>query len=148
MRIEIDQSGKIEDTARNTVIAFSNTDRKSICISSADKRTLQKIFRQKGKHKVFVYQLFALLIFLLIKSGLRGYDSIIIDVEYEGKESLIKSFLVRYCSCNNAHFDKTIVQFRRIGKGSPAHAYALDVLRRKRAPDTTATIEEILPYFV
>lgn len=49
MIYEIDQSGKIEDTSRNTVIAFSNS-----------------------------------------KSGW-----ITIDIEYKGREDLIKSYLIQ-----------------------------------------------------
>ena len=54
MRIEIDQSGKIENTNKNTIIAFSNNKFKSIFISAKDKREIQKFFRRIGKPRIFV----------------------------------------------------------------------------------------------
>ena len=63
MRIEIDQSGKIENTNKNTIIAFSNNKFKSIFISAKDKREIQKFFRRIGKPRIFVYKTFAILIF-------------------------------------------------------------------------------------
>jgi len=63
MKIEIDQSGKIEDTSKNTIIAFSNGKFKSIFISAREKRELQKFFRRIGKPRIFVYRVFAILIF-------------------------------------------------------------------------------------
>ncbi|MCG2700747.1 hypothetical protein L6267_01100 [Candidatus Parcubacteria bacterium] len=66
MKIEIDQSGKIENTGKDTIIAFSNGSFGSISISAKDKREIQRIFRKIGKPRVFVYRVFAVLIFLLI----------------------------------------------------------------------------------
>ena len=71
MIIEIDQSGKIENTSKNTVIAFSNEIFGSILVKAKDKREIQKIFRKIGKPRIFVYRLFAILIFLLIKNHLK-----------------------------------------------------------------------------
>lgn len=42
MRIEIDQSGKIENTSKHTFLAFSNTQHLILKISSVEKRKLQK----------------------------------------------------------------------------------------------------------
>lgn len=49
MRIEIDQSGKIEDTSKHTFLAFSNKEHFVIKISSMEKQKLQKHFRKTGK---------------------------------------------------------------------------------------------------
>lgn len=46
MQIEIDQSGKIEDTSKDTVLALSNGTQFSIKISRNIKRELQNIFRK------------------------------------------------------------------------------------------------------
>ncbi|HEX9722115.1 MAG TPA: hypothetical protein VGA53_02520 [Candidatus Paceibacterota bacterium] len=70
MRIEIDQSGKIENTSKDTIIAFSNGIRKAIRISSVDKREIQAIFRRTGKPRIFVYKFFSILVFLLIEKHL------------------------------------------------------------------------------
>lgn len=66
MVIEIDQSEKIEYTHKNTVVAFSNGISGSIIIKSKEKRKIQEIFRKAGKPKIFVYDLFAALIFILL----------------------------------------------------------------------------------
>jgi len=49
MRIEIDQSGKIENTAKPTVIAFSGKRDKSLIIFAGEKQKLQNHFRKIGK---------------------------------------------------------------------------------------------------
>ena len=79
MKIEIDQSGKIENTSKDTVIAFSDGIRKAIRISSNDKREIQAIFRRIGKPRIFIYKLFAILIFLLIRDHLKELDEVVID---------------------------------------------------------------------
>lgn len=81
MRIEIDQSGKIEDTSKDTVIAFSDDSFGGIIIKARDKREIQKIFRKIGKRKIFIYRLFAILIFLLIKKHLKKISQMIVDFE-------------------------------------------------------------------
>ena len=58
MKIEIDQSGKIENTNKNTIIAFSDSKFKSIFISAKEKREIQKFFRRIGKPKIFIYKVF------------------------------------------------------------------------------------------
>ena len=67
MKIYIDQSGKIEDTAKPTVLAFSNRTSGSIIIRAIEKRKLQNIYRKAGKPKTFIVQVFASMVYLLIK---------------------------------------------------------------------------------
>ena len=122
MRIEIDQSGKIEDTNKNTVIAFSNSKSKSIFISAKDKREIQKFFREIGKPRIFIYKTFAILIFLLIKNNLKEINEIIIDEEYPGKENLIKNYLLQEIRKTRLNFCPDDILFRQIGKKSGAHS--------------------------
>lgn len=65
MSYQIDQSGKIEQTSKVTVIALSNSKQASIILKAKDKRDLQGIFRQAGKPKVFTIQVFSALTYLL-----------------------------------------------------------------------------------
>ena len=65
MKIEVDQSIKIENTEKDTVVAFSNGVYGSIIISAKDKREIQEVFRKTGKRMIFAYKLFAILIFIL-----------------------------------------------------------------------------------
>ncbi|MBU1032490.1 MAG: hypothetical protein ABII13_01085 [Patescibacteria group bacterium] len=95
MNIEIDQSGKVENTSVDTIIAYSNGSSKSIRIAARDKRKIQKIYRSSGKTHLYIYKTFALLIYLLIENSLLSLDSVIIDIEYPGWNFLIKDFLLQ-----------------------------------------------------
>lgn len=144
MRIEIDQSGKIEDTSKNTIITFSNNKFKSIFISAKDKREIQKFFRRIGKPIIFVYRTFAILIFLLIKNNLKEINEIIIDEEYPGKSPLIKNFLFQEIRKFSPLFSKQDIAFHCIGKKSRAHFLAYGVAIGKRKADIEVGAREIL----
>ncbi len=58
MSFELDQSGKIEDTARATVIDFANDHHGAIKIAAAEKRFLLEVYRLLGKPKMFTLQVF------------------------------------------------------------------------------------------
>ncbi len=148
MNFEIDQSGKIENTSKNTVIAFSNKIFGSIFISAKDKREIQKIFRNAGKPRIFVYKLFTILIFLLIKKHLKDINQIIIDDEYPGKGYLIKNFLQQEFRKKNSDFSANNITIKRIGKKSRAHYLAYGVATGRKMPDKRVTIREILKFIV
>lgn len=144
MRIEIDQSGKIENTSRPTVIAFSGKKEKSLIIFAGEKQKLQKHFRRIGKPSSFVYMTFAALIYLLIK-GERSIDEIVIDREYAGQEALIKSYLMQFLKRSGRNFDKKRIYFHEIGRYSPAHLCAIKSFQNKKA-DKKITATEILEF--
>jgi len=60
-KYQIDQSGKIEQTNKVTIVAFSNDKSGSVMLSASDKRALQEIYRKAGKPRVFPTQVFAAL---------------------------------------------------------------------------------------
>jgi hypothetical protein len=133
MRIEIDQSGKIEKTNKITVVAFSNTERRSISITGKDKRLIQTLYRKKGQPKIFRYKLFAVLIFALIKDVIKPSDLIIIDREYLGYEKLIQEFILEIAKKKGVKIYKENVKFHLIGKKSRAHDKAVSSFRSKKA---------------
>ena len=135
MKIEIDQSGKIENTNKDTVIAFSDDNFGSLLIKAKDKREIQEIFRQAGKPRVFIYKLFTILIFLLIKNHLKKVEEIVIDEEYPGKSALIKDLLLREIRKIRPRFPKENISFRQIGKKSKAHNIAYNTFKKKRKTD-------------
>lgn len=145
MRIEIDQSGKIEKTNKITIIAFSNTDCRSISITGKDKRMIQAIYRKKGQPKIFRYKLFAVLIFALIKDVIKPSDLIIIDREYLGYEKLIKGFILEIARKKGFKIHKENIKFHLIGKGSKAHDKALSSFRNKRG-DTRFSFSDFKKY--
>lgn len=146
MKIEIDQSGKIEKTNKDTVIAFSDDYFSSILILAKDKREIQKIFRKIGKSRVFIYKLFAILIFLLIKKHLKKIDQIIIDVEYPSWGHLIKDYLVKEIKRVKPDFKPENISFKLIGKRSKAHLIAIEVARKKMSPNLKVGVKEIFKH--
>lgn len=128
MKIEIDQSGKIENTNRLTIIAYSNSKHKSIMITAKDKKSIQSIFRKIGQPK-----LFAAAIFILIKNDLQKINQIIIDREYTGYENLIKNFICEIAERNGKKIEKEIIHIQSIGKKSKAHELSINAYRKKKA---------------
>lgn len=143
MKIEIDQSGKVEATNKPTVVAFSNDKNRSVIIFSRDKKYLQKIFREAANPQIFVYKTFAVLIFFLIKDHLKKIQQIIIDREYIGYEKLIKQFILEMCQKYHLRIDPSIIHFRNIGKKSKAHNIAIDAYQKRKA-DTRITARDFL----
>lgn len=131
MRIEIDQSGKIEDTNKPTVVGFSNSKHRTVIILSTEKQKLQKYFRQIGKPNVYRYKTFAILISILLKN--EHLSQIIIDTEYVGQDALIKSYLLNLLRKNRKFFDKKDIIFKPIGKKSRAHILAYSAYRLGKA---------------
>lgn len=144
MKIEIDQSGKIEDTAKPTVIAFSNNKKGSIIFSANDKRYLQKIFREAKKPKQFAVQTFSTLIYLLLEKNKLSTERIYIDEEYTGKNNLIRSIIIQLSlKRKKLKIDKEQIYFSQIGKTSNAHEVAYVALRKNKA-DNKIKIKEVL----
>lgn len=144
MRIEIDQSGKIEFTGSDTVLAYSNQKQFSILIPSVVKRELIRKYRQRGKvNKIFFLKLFCAGLFLLVKEVFPRIEEIVIDVEYEGNESRIKNILLNHIRKTSPNFDENKIVFRRIGKKSNAHKIAIDVFRENRKEGKMVKAEDL-----
>lgn len=141
MHIEVDQSGKIEQLNMDTVIAFSNKNQYSVLIPKKTKQELFKIY--KGKIKELRYRIFCIGVHYCLRDYIKEKELITICFEYQGKENLIKSFLLDYFRKESAIIDQKIIRFGSIGKQSNAHAVAIDVHRGNRKPNKTITLQEI-----
>ncbi len=139
MKVEIDQSGKIEDTNRDTVIAFANGRRRAVLITSKTKRRLQEVYRQIGQPRVFVINTFCAGLALLLKKELKSGDIVLIDEEYSGYEQLIEALLRKMLGEKH---DPNI-SFMQVGKSSPAHILAVSVYRGALKADRLLTFEEL-----
>ncbi|MDD5738423.1 MAG: hypothetical protein PHY72_00635 [Candidatus Pacebacteria bacterium] len=145
MPIEIDQSGKVEDTRKLTVVCFANGKAKTLLINAKEKRKVLIVMREIDRpHKNFVFRIFAGLVFLLIKN--EKVDSLIIDREYPGHEAVIRSILTSLFDKNKIKSPK--VSFGEIGKKSKAHQEAIVVLRGKRKPDVIVKASDVLDIFL
>lgn len=123
MRIEIDQSGRIEYTNKPTVLAFSNAKSGLTIILSREKKLVQKFFRQIGKPRLFAYLTFAAGIYILIRNTIKNRDQIIIDREYPGYEKLIAQ-KVKALIMDNTKIRDISISTGQIGKKSKAHDLA------------------------
>lgn len=141
MAIQIDQSGKIEDTARDTVVAISNGKQYTVLISAKTKRQLQEVFRQNGKIKSYVINVFAFAVYTLLKE-IPESSKVIIDIEYPHKDGLITT-LIKWWLNEDQRKAQDIV-FDRIGNTPKVHYLALDTFRGKKKADKILKFEYIL----
>lgn len=142
MKIEIDQSGKIEETQRDTIIAYSNGISKAVKITAKTKRRLQESFRHIGEPRSFVISTFIIGIFLLIKDQLNNIQEIVIDLEYPGKEKLITSILKKIFLEQNLK-NLPEIYFKLITKQSAAHKRAIEVFRKMKKADAILSFDFI-----
>ena len=146
MRVEIDQSGKkIEKTHRETVLAFSNGTNAAVVIPAKVKKDCIRMLRKESwKEQTFIDQIFAAGVFLLLKTHLSQINSIVIDVEYPGREANIKGMLLDLIGRTKKDFPKKNLTFTRITKHSRAHHKAYNVYKRFQKPDKVITTQELL----
>lgn len=136
MRVEVDLSGRIENTKTKTVIAYSNGEKRALTISAVEKRRLIRLFRElKISPKFFYLEIFCALIFLLFKKHFFKISAMIFDQEYIGLENEIKLRLIKIAKKHGVKLDKEKISFTRVGKKSPAHILAIDIFRKKRETD-------------
>lgn len=142
--MEIDQSGKIEHTSRTTVIACANSEEASVRISAGEK---QKLIRAMKAHdhprKIFVFKIFAGLIFLLMRDSRALF--IVIDREYLSREGIIKDILAGLYRKYDIPAPR--IRFDLIGKKSSAHRAALETFQKKRKPTKTIKAKDVLRLF-
>lgn len=140
MKIEIDQSGKIENTGKHTYLALSNREHFVLKISSREKQKLQKHFRIIGKPNLFIYITFAALIIILMKNLRSKPNRILIDTEYPGRNHQIKNLL----QALDPKISIDNVNFGHIGKKSRAHFLAYGTAIGKLRPDLLINTRQVL----
>ncbi len=115
-RYQIDQSGKIEQTNKTTVVCLANGKWDTIEISAKTKRQLQEIFRRNGQPRNFIIFSFCAALSILIKRN-TYLKYVVIDREYFGKEPVIKEILLEMLGNR-----KIEIEFTTIGKKVQAHS--------------------------
>lgn len=139
----IDQSGRIEETNRASIIALADKKRSfTLKITANLKRKIQSIFREKGKPKVFPIIVFATAVYYAIEKSRYRFDILIIDNEYPGHNPAIKNIILQHYRDNKRKEPE--IYFSSIGKNDPAHIVAIETFRGKRKPDVTARWSEFL----
>lgn len=141
MQIEVDQSGKIELLSTDTIIACSNEIQYSIKIPKKIKQIIH--YDYKTRIKQLKYKLFCVGVYYCIERFLTKSELVLIDIEYHGKNNLVKSILLSYIKKRYHDFDKKIIRFGHIGKNSNAHHLALETLRKDHKPNGILTGKQI-----
>src|SRR5215212_5215092 len=146
--VEVDQSGKIEDTKEDTVLALSNGMHWSILIPATVKRSCITKLRSRGEHgKKFYLRLFAIALYFLLQDHIEHLSHAIIDIEYTGKDAQIKRFVMNLLQRSGRKVQAGQLRFMLVGKQSAAHALAWDTLRGRRKPDRVISLVELLKEF-
>ena len=144
MTIEVDQSGKIENTSVITILAFSNHVNDYVYIKPLCKRSLKRYLKEKQKTRSYVYKTFSVLLYLLIKRNNLKSD-IYVDLEYPGNMAIIKSNLFRIFKKYKYNQNNISIYFKNIGKKSRAHYLAINQYRaRKHCKNKEVSLTEIL----
>lgn len=137
MKYEVDQSGRIEETNRPTIISIANVGYSyTLKIDSKIKRSIENKFKKLGKPKMFGIYGFASGLIILLKKSKINNSVVVIDIEYDGYNEIIKRELNKNSS-QNLEF-----RFSNIGKKSPAHISAYTIFKKFRRPDINIGLRE------
>lgn len=142
MTYQIDQSHKIEQTEKDTILALSNDVQFAIRLAAKEKRLLQDLFRASAEPEVFIYFVFAALLAILLVT-VKPNRKVYVDHEYLGHEDIIKLKLTAILRKMNLPVE---VGFCYVGKASPAHALAAKIATGKLKANRTITANDILKY--
>lgn len=132
----IDQSGKIEDTAKDTVIACANGSKYAILVPAREKRRLQEYFRLIGKPRLFIDITFAIIVSILTEK-VKSSPVFTVDEEYPGHTEIIEQFIILFASKSLS------IRWQKIGKNSSAHDIAYKTYKRKRLPEQRLSADEL-----
>lgn len=133
MRIEIDQSGKIEQLNTTTVVACANGESCVLSMSVAEKRLLFIRLRTSVVAKNDrLAVIFAVLVFFLLRTLEPLPTNILIDEEYTGKDALAYETLEKLLLRQTKGKWRGVIRIGRIGKHSPAHILAWTSHRKSK----------------
>ncbi len=136
-RFEVDQSVRIEELNRDTVIGAANKDKSiAMILPRKVKRHFNEDFRRLGKPRQFAPLLFAGGIVILFQKCSIRPSALVIDTEYASHEGLIIQFL-------EVFYPLAIVSISHVGKNSPGHAAAYLTHVGKRKANGTITQSDV-----
>ncbi len=144
---EVDQSGKIEQTNTDTILAFSDGKHYAIRIPASVKRAVLNRLKQDHdpakSRKALPLRVFAAGLYLLLRDYLGLLDRITIDTEYTGHEDDIRGMLLSMIRRTVPSYAGDRIIFQQVGKKSPAHDLAWGVTRGMRRVDRVVTEQEL-----
>lgn len=141
MTYQIDQSGKIEQTNRLTVVTLANGQPLTIKISSIEKQKLiRTIINLDRPKKNYSYKIFVALIIILLKK--KNLNTLTIDTEYLRHEADIKDMLIQWGKREKIKIPH--ITFTQIGKDNPAHLAGISVYRNHSKANIIVRAEDLL----
>lgn len=136
----MDQSGKIDQTSLDTVIALTNGIKYTLLFKKRDKRVVEKEFRKRKLQKIFMVIIFANLVAFVIKNS-KSKKSVLIDTEYTGHNKFIEKIIQERLGNKCPK-----IKFGFVGKESKSDELAKKVARKKIKPDYIITASEVLDF--
>lgn len=137
-RFEVDQSVRIEELIKDTIIGLANKEQGfTLVLPVSVKRKLHEQFRREGKPKQFGWKIFAAAVTVTVRKSQYKLQDIIVDIEYPGYEREIRQFIQRRVKVDT-------IYFRSIGKKSPAHLAAYGVYSKRMKVNVRTNIRELL----
>jgi hypothetical protein len=130
MKIEVDQSGKVEKTSQHTIVADSLGN--CVLLKAKDKQNLLQVYRTVYKPQVFVYKTFSYCVASVISLSFKPSHRYVIDNEYFGHDEVLKGMIMKYLAYRNILIYPDSIQFAHIGKHSQAHQVAYETYKGKR----------------
>jgi hypothetical protein len=148
MPIEIDQSNKVEQTNKDTILAFSDGQSGAVIIPAGVKRRAFKLLKGKGKTpKIAGLIVFAAGLILLLRDYIRQGDNqrerIIIDTEYTGQDATIRGMMIQNAYKLGLTLEAERLVFYPIGKKSNAHKIAWGIQRGQDFPAYIVTLQDL-----
>lgn len=126
--VYVDQSGKVEQTNRDTVVAATNSRSAVVIIRSREKQRLYRYIAAHRRKNLYL-RVFAYAVFRAIENMIAPDIRIVIDPEYYGKEHTIREMLLDLAAGKPDPLNPKRIVFERVGRRSKAHA--LSVLEAK-----------------
>lgn len=145
--VELDQSGKLEQTRWDKVLAFSDGVQSAILIPRGVKRDAFRFLRRRYPQRVgrfHTLQFFAVGVYLLLYPHLHRLEHVAIDREYPGHEGYLKGTLLNYLRREDPSLPPDFISFRLVGEGSPSDALAKSIFRGERKAERVITLKEII----
>jgi hypothetical protein len=144
---EVDQSGKIERTNADTILAFSNGEHYSLRIPARVKLAALAKLKQKrpqAGQTGHVLRIFTAGLYLLLWRYLVAADRIVIDTEYTGHEAVLRERLLYLIRLSDPGYTGKQIIFAQVGKKSPAHDLAWGITRGEHRAQHVVTEQELL----
>lgn len=142
LNYQIDQSGKVEHTNKDTVVALSNDHHLAILLKSKTKRIIKEWFKKEKRIRFFPFLTFAALLAILIKIS-SPKKRIEIDREYFGHENLVSERVTTYLNLLGMKKHPPL-EWGHVGKTSQAHNLGLRIAKDKVKPNKVVSLEEVM----